>query len=221
MKKQVKKRRKPKIDQYWEVHEFGTSPLRMKPDYGERRAGREIMFSRVADFFIKRLSEFEYGCYYTDGSSTKNIAVMDEKDGHDIYIQPPSEFWKHKCGMCHDASIFVDAMLEKEGIDHKCYYIYSDRPPHYPTHSFVVALCRDGFKRIIDVFSTKACVYAEKFTSYTEAAEWRLSKWIDDDNGGNKNVHLFQNMHMPGAKYDFVTFAKQAIKSCAEICFSL
>jgi len=212
MKKQVKRKRKPKIDQYWEVHEFGSSPLRMKPDYGERTASGNPMLSRTADFFLRQLSEFEYGCYYTDGSSTKSIAVMDEKEGRDIYIQSPSEFWNHKCGMCHDASVFVDAMLVKEGIEHRCYYVRSDRPPHYPTHSFIIALCKDGFKRIIDVFSTNSCVYAEKFTTYDEASEWRLAKWIEDDNGGSQNIESFAGKYMPCPKCDFMTF-EQKIKS--------
>ena len=198
--------KKSQENQDYEIHEFGSCPLRIKPDYGERTASESPMFSRIADFFLRQLSEFEYGCYYTDGSSTKNIAVMDEKDGHDIYIQSPSEFWKHKCGMCHDASVFVDAMLEKEGIDHKCYYIRSDRPPHYPTHSFIIALCKDGFKRIVDVFSEKTCVYAEKFTSYEEASEWRYNKWLDDDNGGSQNAEIFIGKFMPYPKCDFVTF---------------
>lgn len=201
--------KKSQENQDYEIHEFGSCPLRSKPDYGERTAGEKVMFSRVVDFFLRQLSKFEYGCYYTDGSSTKSIAVMDEKDGHDIYIQSPSEFWKHKCGMCHDASVFVDAMLEKEGIDHKCYYIRSDRPPHYPTHSFVIALCRDGFKRIVDVFSEKTCVYAEKFTSYEEASKWRYSKWLDDDNGGSQNAEIFMGKFMPYPKCDFVTFEEK------------
>ena len=79
--------KKSQENQDYEIHEFGSCPLRLKPDYGERTASEKVMFSHVVDFFLRQLSKFEYGCYYTDGSFTKNIAVMDEKDGHDIYIQ--------------------------------------------------------------------------------------------------------------------------------------
>ena len=215
MEKQVK-RREPKTDQHCEIHEFGSCPLRSQPDYGERTASVKTVFSPMIDCILGKLSTFEYGCYYTDGSSTKSMAVMDEKDGTEIHVQSPKELWEHKCGMCHDASVFVDAMLEKEGIEHKCYYIYSDRPPHYPTHSFVVALCADGFKRIIDVFSTANCVYPVKSTSYERAARWRLEKWIDLDNGG-RGAYLFCGTRMPNPKCSFMEFSETVMKTFREI----
>ncbi len=201
-----------------EMHEFGTCPLRDQPDYGERTAAVKTVLSPMVDRILKELSSFEYGCCYTDGSCVKSMAVIDERDGRDIHIQSPKEFWSRRIGMCHDASVFVDAMLEKEGIEHKCYYIYSDRPPRYPTHSFIVALCEDGYKRIIDVFSTSNvnCMYPVKSTSYDRAARWRLEKWINLDNGG-RGAYLFCGTRMPSPKCSFEDFSKAVMDTFSDM----
>lgn len=199
-----------------EIHEFGSCPLRSQRDYGERTAGSKSTFNARVDFILNVLSMFQYGCVYTDGSCVTDMATIDEKEGRDIWVQSPKEFWNRKTGMCHDASVFVDAMLRNEGIEHKCYYIYSDRPPHYPTHSFIAALCADGFKRIVDVFSTTTCLYDEKFTSYMEASEWRLEKWVEYDNGG-RQAFMFCGASMPSPKCGFMEFSENVIKTFKDV----
>ena len=194
-----------------EIHEFGSCPLRSQRDYGERTASSGFMFNKVIDYILRKLSSFQYGCVYTDGTCLTDMAKIDETDGRDIWIQSPLEFWKRGIGMCHDASVLVDRIMTKSGIEHKCYYIYSELPPYYPTHSFVIALCSDGFKRIIDVFATKTCVYPEQFVSYQEASKWRFEKWINEDNNGSRNTYLLEGKSMPRSKCSLMEFSSSIL----------
>lgn len=198
-----------------EIHEFGSCPLRAQPDYGEKTAGSKRTFNARVDYFLNALSKFQYGCVYNDGSCETSMAVIDENDGREIWIQSPKEFWNRRIGMCHDASVFIDAMLSKEGIGHRCCYIWSDVPPRYPTHSFIIAECVDGFKRIIDVFSTEKCFYDEKFLSYGKAMAWRLERWEQYDNGGKKAFMLWGD-RMPKPKCGFIEFSDAVIDSFVE-----
>lgn len=199
-----------------EIHEFGSCPLRSQRDYGERTASNNFLFNKTIDYILQKLSTFKYGCVYTDGTCLTDMAKIDETDGRDIWIQSPLEFWMRKIGMCHDASVLIDRIMTKSKIEHKCYYIFSNLPPYYPTHSFVIALCNDGFKRIVDVFSTKTCVYPEKFESYQKASEWRFEKWIDDDNNGSRNAYILEGKNMPPSKCSFMEFSKNIIETFDE-----
>ena len=201
-------------------------PLRNRRDYNERTAGG-ISFGPLIDRLLEELSSFRYGCVYTDGSCETDMAVIDERDGRDIHVQSPLEFWERRTGMCHDASVLVDAFLGKEGIPHVCTWFSSDRPPHFPTHSFVVARTGAGtggtglFKNgsgcaIIDVFSAR-CVYAETFIDYAEAIAWRLSKWIGEDNGGDPDVGVFAGPRMPRPKCGFMEFSRRIADSFRKI----
>lgn len=199
-----------------EIHEFGSCPLRSQRDYGERTASNDFMFSKTIDYILQKLSTFRYGCVYTDGTCLTDMAKIDETDGRDIWIQSPLEFWMRKIGMCHDASVLIDRTMMESKIEHKCYYCFSNLPPYYPTHSFIVALCNDGFRRIVDVFATETCVYQEKFTSYQDASEWRFMKWIDEDNNGSGNAHLLAGWKMPPPKCSFSEFSKNIIETFYE-----
>lgn len=201
------------------IHEFGSCPLRSQQDYGKKTAKSNAVFSPTTDHIIRGLEVFKYGCCYTDGSFTTNVALMNEKDGGSIYIQSPKELWSRKAGMCHDASVFIDALLRVEGIEHKCYYVLSNEPPRYPTHSFVIARCNDGFFRIIDVFATSKCYYEEKFMSYKVACKWRYLKWVETDNGGKK-AQVFCNDRMPAPKCDFMTFSERVMNTFMKLPFS-
>ena len=198
-----------------ELHEFGSCPLRSRRDYGERTASGKEIFNQVVDKILERLSGFSYGCVYTDGSCETDMAVMDERDGRTIKVQPPLEFWRRGIGMCHDASVLVDAVLRKEGIEHRCHYISSDQPPHYPTHSFITAKGADGRIRIIDVFAVKGCIYPEAFASYEEAAQWRFWQWLKTDNDGNDNAVMLHGSRMPSPS-DFLRFSEAVVESFEE-----
>lgn len=199
-----------------ESHEFSSCPLRSQQDYGEKTAKSNAVFSPIVNNIIRVLNGFKYGCCYTDGSFTTNKALMDEKDGGSIYIQSPKELWRRKVGMCHDASVFIDALLRVEDIVHKCYYILSNESPHYPTHSFVIARCNDGFFRIIDVFAASKCYYDEKFASYEKACKWRYLKWVETDNSGKK-AQVFCNDRMPYPKCDFMKFSEKVMDTFEEV----
>lgn len=200
-----------------EIHEFGSCPLRSQRDYGERTAGRSEIgtVQRVLD----RLAGFRYGCVYTDDTCETDMATMDERDGRSIYIQSPMEFWRRGIGMCHDASVLVDAMLRHEGIPHVCIYLSSEQPPHYPTHSFILMRQSDGSIAIVDVFATKECVYPERFESYSDALRWRVMKWIDEDNDGNPDIHVFAGRCMPCPRCDFMEFSTEIVDSFTEVDF--
>jgi hypothetical protein len=198
-----------------EIHPYGSSPLRNQHDYGEKTASKYNIayFSANANKIIEKLQDFQYGCAYTDGKIITNLNDIDKEDGANIYIQSPLEFWNNKIGMCHDASILIDALLTNENIEHNCFFIYSDEPPFYPTHSFIVALCKDNKYRIIDVFATKKCIYEETFNDSLKAAEYRFKNWIKTDNKGKNNAHLFIGEHMFYSKCDFMTFYNKITKS--------
>ena len=198
-----------------DIHEFGSCPLRSRRDYGERTAsGNEGIFNQVVDKILERLSGFSYGCVYTDGSCETDTAVMDKRDGMTIKVQSPLEFWRRNIGMCHDASVLVDAVLRKEGIEHRCHYISSDQPPHYPTHSFITAEGAGGI-RIIDVFAVKCCIYPEVFASHEEAAQWRFRQWLKTDNDGIDNAVMFNGDKMPPPS-DFLRFSEAVVESFEE-----
>lgn len=202
-----------------EIHPYGSSPLRSQRDYGESMKTANIniaYFSEKANQIIEKLQDFQYGCCYVNGEIIVNLDDIHKKDGAQIYIQSPLEFWNHKIGMCHDASVLIDAIFTIENIEHLCYYIYSDEPPFYPTHSFVVAKCNDGYYRIIDVFATSSCLYDNKFDNADDAALWRMKLWIKLDNNNKNNAHLFISEHMPYPKCDFLKFSNKVMKSFKE-----
>lgn len=71
--------------------------------------------------------------------------------------------------------------------------------------------------RRLKVFATETCVYPERFRSYAEAFRWRLSRWIDDDNSGNGNVHAFAGGRMPTPRCRFMEFFKRIAGSFKKI----
>ena len=192
-----------------EIHEFGSCPLRSRRDYGERTASGEKSFEDGIECILKRLAAFRYGCVYTDGSCVTDMAKIDAMDGRDIWIQSPKEFWNRGIGMCHDASVLLDAALRVEGIGHRCCYIYSDEPPLYPTHSFIIIPSSDGMFRILDAFSVDGCVYRESFQSYNEASDWRFERWLETDNGGSRNATILFGDAMPSPKCSLSVFSQK------------
>lgn len=191
-----------------EIHPYGSSPLRSQRDYGEKTASQYNItyFSENTNKIIEKLQNFQYGCVYTDGKILTSLDDIDKENGENIYIQSPLEFWNNKIGMCHDASILIDALLTKENIEHTCCFIYSDEPPFYPTHSFVIALCNDNKYRIIDVFATKQCVYENSFNNLNDAINYRFNLWIKEDNKGKNNAHQLKGEHMPYPKCNFMEY---------------
>lgn len=199
------------------INEFGLSPLRSRRDYSEKVAKEQGLFTQKIDFIFKQLMNFKYGVAFVDGRILQNLNDIDKQDGENIYIQSPMQFYKNKTGMCHDATILIDALLMKEKIKHQCIFIYSEEPPFYPTHSFVIAFCNDGFYRIIDVFSTKKCVYNEKFKSLKDALIYRIKLWIKYDNKGKENIYVFIGDHVGYPKKDFLSWFYQTIKIMKKI----
>jgi hypothetical protein len=194
-----------------EIHTYGSSPLRNQHDYGEKTASKYNItyFSANANKIIEKLQDFQYGCAYTDGKIITNLNDIDKEDGANIYIQSPLEFWNNKIGMCHDASILIDVLLTKENIEHSCCFIYSDEPPYYPTHSFVIALSNDDKYRIIDIFAVNSGVYENAFNNINEAIKWRFNQWIKTDNNGKNKIMVSAN---DGGKYSQI-IAEQFFKS--------
>jgi len=194
-----------------DIHEFGSCPLRSQRDYGERTARQGTLFDNDIEYILKRLAAFRYGCVYTDGTCLTDMAKIDETDGRDIWIQSPREFWNRGIGMCHDASVLLDAVLRVKGIGHRCCYIYSDEPPFYPTHSFIVMPSIDGRFRILDVFAVDGCVYNESFQSYDKASEWRFESWLETDNGGSRNATILFGDAMPSPKCSLSVFSQNIL----------
>lgn len=199
------------MESHDDIHEFGSCPLRSQRDYGERTARQGTLFDDGIESILKRLATFRYGCVYTDGTCLTDMAKIDETDGRDIWIQSPREFWNRGIGMCHDASVLLDAVLRVKGIGHRCCYIYSDEPPLYPTHSFIVMPSIDGRFRILDVFSVDGCVYHESFQSYNEASEWRFERWLETDNGGSRNATILFGDAMPSPKCSLSVFSRNIL----------
>lgn len=202
-----------------EIHPYGSSPLRSQRDYGEKTASQYNItyFSENTNKIIEELQNFQYGCVYTDGRILTSLDDIDKENGENIYIQSPLEFWNNKIGMCHDASILIDVILTKENIEHTCCFIYSDEPPFYPTHSFIIIICNDNKYRIIDVFATKQCVYENSFNNLNDAINYRFNLWIKEDNNSKKNAHLLIGEHMPYPKCNFMNYYYKIKKSMIQL----
>lgn len=168
---------------------------------------------------LEKLSTYTYGILYDDGAFVSDKKEMDRRDGSDIIVQTPEMMDAHKSGMCHDASIYVDEELTRLGIEHKCIYIASHVEPMLPTHSFVVAR-KDGRWIIIDVFACVDCVFGT-YDTFEEAVDSRTAKWINDDNGGSANLHVFILDHMPPGGQGFVEYSEQVDTQAEVYEFSL
>ena len=167
--------------------------MRSTPDYGERTGSSSSVFGNGIDMVLRQMQDFEYGVM-TEGG----MADADGADPEGIIVQRPKSFWKYGTGMCHDASVFVDALLTHHHVPHRCYYISSSLPPSYKTHSFIAAECQDGYIRVIDVFSTGKCYYQSKFTSDQNAAKWRFLQWAEEDNMGRPDkARMYSGDRMP------------------------
>lgn len=159
---------------------------------------------------------------YNDGAFVDDKDEIRRRDGTDIIVQTPQMMNRHRSGMCHDASIYVDQELTKMKIKHKCVYIASHVEPMLPTHSFVVVfndVAQDW--RIVDVFASKNCIYTTRtFKDLNQAIDMRTGCWIRDDNNESANLSVFTLDHLPMGGCGFVEWSEKVVNAASVYDFN-
>lgn len=168
-----------------------------------------VLFNEILLNELKKLESFKYGVLFEDGSLLTDLNKIDQKDGSKIIIQSPEIFLQNKIGMCHDASIYIDKICNENYINHKCVYIKSNISPKYPTHSFVIIQLLNKKWQVVDVFSSKNCLYKEPFDTYYEAIDSRVDDWILTDNNKNPNIEIYLSKSIPNGNCNFIEFEQK------------
>ena len=164
---------------------------------------------------LDKLSKYRYGILYNDGAFVSDKDQMARRDGTDIVVQTPQMMDQHKSGMCHDASIYIDAILTKLGIEHKCVYIASNVKPMEPTHSFVMALDEPTSSWVcIDVFAAEDCIWPieeDRKDNLVKSIDQRVAAWIVQDNDASADLEVFTLDHLPNGGCGFVQWTQQVV----------
>ena len=79
-------------------------------------------------------SKLKYGIYRADGSY--NIPSAEYFDKHYRFLS--EGFTKHGIGVCWDYVSFGRDFFNNGNVKHSCYYILTDTPPDYGTHTIIV-----------------------------------------------------------------------------------
>lgn len=137
---------------------------------------------------------------------------IEERDGDTIIIQTPDSFLSNKIGMCHDATVYINQLCNKKGVENQCIYITSNVGPHYSTHSFnVIKLINDKWQ-IIDVFATNNCIWGKIFDIKEEAINERIKSWVKLDNQNSYNIEILIGDNMPQGGCNMVKYYHKLVK---------
>lgn len=166
---------------------------------------------------LSSISEYKYGLYYKGVGLVTDKKRFHEFDPKDLLPQSPEMFEKNKGGMCHDATLYVDALFAKKKLVHKNIYVESWKDPYRPTHSFVVVKTDKGKWHVVDVFSVQHCVYSDEFKTWQEAVKFRLAKWVEEDDVSNYNLYAGVLITLPPARCNIIEFMDYATKHSLDI----
>ncbi len=172
---------------------------------------------------LNKLASYKYGILYKDGAFVADKDEMQKRDGTDIIVQTPQIMDRHRSGMCHDASIYVDQELTKMNIEHKCVYIASHVEPMLPTHSFVMMFDGDVQSWVcIDAFTSENCIWPceDCRKDMNQVIDKRIARWIDDDNNGSANLSVFILDHLPVGGMGVVEGTKHVVEDATEYGFN-
>lgn len=86
-------------------------------------------------------SKFKYGIRVEDGSY--NIPSAEYFNKHYRFLS--DGFVKYGIGVCWDYVSYGNEFLNKKHIEHSCYFILTDTPPNYDTHTIIVCKASDKF----------------------------------------------------------------------------
>lgn len=173
----------------------------------------EYEFPDIVSSSLRKLQDFIYGCRFDDGSFITDKYDIDQRGGDHVVIQTPEEFEDTKGGMCHDASIYLDEVLTEAGVDHYCFYMSSDEPPLYPTHSWLVARDNSGKWRVLDVFSSKDCIWGGKYSSPEEASLSRAKDWLNEYSPNTERPVIYFSRNMPNGGTSLFNFHHNVIEN--------
>lgn len=87
------------------------------------------------------IKDYKYGIP-VDGKLQNGSAEWWEKHYH---LLSPEEFEKYKGGVCWDCVEYMRSKFQEQGIDTEQYYIITDTPPNYDTHTFIVVPDNDEY----------------------------------------------------------------------------
>lgn len=133
------------------------------------------------DTFIQPLTKYKYGIYIKNVGLVTDQKKFHDYDAKDLLLQSPALFEKHKGGMCHDATLYVNGKLSELNVSHKLIYVASNKRPYLPTHSYVVYENPKDVWYALDVFSVKGCIYQNTFDTWEEAANFRKALWEKEE----------------------------------------
>ena len=86
--------------------------------------------------------EFEYGVI-KDGKLKKHPSNKDIERYY--HFQSPEEFEKYGGGICTDFAEYEEKWLTEHGVTCRKFYVITETPPDYDTHTYVVIPCEDKF----------------------------------------------------------------------------
>ena len=162
------------------------------------------------------LKTFTYGLYVKDKSLITDPKKFHDYDPKDLLVQSPDSFEKNRCGMCHDATVYLNDKLSKLNVKFKCVYVESYKQPYMTTHSFVVAELVKGKWGIIDVFSYKSCLNQKVFSFWKEAVDERIVTWKEEEQADTDGYSAFIINSFPPHESNIDVFMKHMYKTGTE-----
>lgn len=133
----------------------------------------------------KEWSKFGYGIPI-NGKLT-NVSSAEEFCNNYRFLSP-EDFEKYKGGVCWDFVEWGAKFLRRKGVAFHQYYIQTDTPPNYDTHTFIVCQCGDKF-----IYPESAFGSIEKdingvgtFESLSEIFNYIASKMFECNNNKSR-----------------------------------
>lgn len=142
---------------------------------------------KTCEELVKHLVDFKYGIPRKDG---KIHHIKNSKDYEKNYhLLSPEEFVKYGGGVCWDFVEYEEKWLKDRGIDCRKFYIITETPPNYDTHTFVVVTV--GGKHIWVESSFKKLAGVHLFSDLRELAK-TITYAMFKLNGNKHRWHQFK-----------------------------
>lgn len=94
---------------------------------------------KVCKELHSKLEECDYGIPKKD-HKIKHVKDIGDDDFQTHYhFLSPKEFEQYQCGVCWDYVEWSRQFLDEHHIRSRCFYIITETPPNYDTHTFIVA----------------------------------------------------------------------------------
>ena len=124
------------------VHQEYTAPIDVEDDYFVESAFSYDKTMEACQELHKEWSKFGYGIPI-NGKLT-NVSSGEEFCKNYRFLSP-EDFEKYNGGVCWDFVEWGAKFLRSKGVTFHQYYIQTDTPPNYDTHTFIVCQCGDKF----------------------------------------------------------------------------